>query len=92
MRIGWVVAWIGRAMDTQTRIMAPAWRIAFGEGYSLEQWVELLKSLTILKPWIPIWRFQELAMKGLRKRHEAEPADLDPRFVLRATCKLPGLG
>ena len=74
------------------RIASLVWRIVFGEGYSLDEWADLLESLKILSPWEPIWRFQELVERGLRKKHTAEPADLEDREVLRAACKLMSTG
>jgi hypothetical protein len=55
------------------RIASLVWRIAFGEGYSLDEWAGLLESLTLLSPWECVWRFQELAEKGLRRGHNVEP-------------------
>ena len=74
-------------------IASLVWRIAFGEGYSLDEWAELLRSLSILSPWECIWRFQELVEKGLRRRHRAggEPS-LGDRDALRAACKMLGSG
>ena len=42
------------------RIASLVWGIAFGEGYTLDEWIDLLESLKILSPWGCIWRFQEL--------------------------------
>ena len=64
----------------------------FGEGYTLDEWAYLLESLKILSPWECIWRFQELVEKGLRKKHTAEPADLEDREVLRAARKYMSTG
>lgn len=85
-----MVELVGREMAE--RIASLAWRIAFGEGYTLEEWADLLESLKILSPWECIWRFQELVEKRLRKKHTAEPAELDDREVLRAACKHLGTG
>jgi hypothetical protein len=65
------------------RIASLIWRIAYGEGYTLDQWTDLLKSLSILSPWEAVWRFQSLVEKGLRKRHNEEPEDLRDRDFLR---------
>ena len=81
---------VGR--EEAERIASLVWRIAYGEGYSLDEWAGLLRSLTILSPWECIWRFQELAERGLRRRHDAEPVGLRDRDVLRAACKLLGTG
>lgn len=74
------------------RIASLVWRIAFGEGYTDDEWFKLLEGLKILSPWECIWRFQELAEKELRKRHDIEPANLRDREVLREACKLLGTG
>ena len=74
------------------RIASLVWRIAFGEGYNLDEWAGLLGSLTLLSPWECVWRFQELVERGLRRRHEAEPAELGDREVLRAACKRMATG
>ncbi len=76
---------VGR--EEAERIASLVWKICFGEDYSLEEWARLLESLTLLSPWECIWRFQELAEKGLRRRHDVEPASLDPKTVLRLACK-----
>jgi len=81
---------VGR--EEAERIAALVWKIAFGEGYTLEEWARLLEKLTILSPWEPIWRFQSLVEKGLRRRHSAPPADLRDWEVLRAACKYMGTG
>ena len=73
-------------------IASLVWRIAFGEGYTLEEWAGLLERLTILSSWECIWRFQELAERGLRRRHTAPPAKLRDWEVLRAACKHLGTG
>ena len=87
---GDMVELVGREMAEG--IAALVWRIALGEGYNLDAWADLREGLKILSPWECIWRFQELVEKGLRRRHEAEPASLDAREVLRAACKLLGTG
>jgi hypothetical protein len=74
------------------RIASLVWRIAFGEGYTLEQWADLLRSLSILSPWEAIWRFQNLVERGMRRRHNREPADLRDRDVLRTALKTLGTG
>jgi len=74
------------------RIVALVWRIAFGEGYTDEEWFKLLEGLKILRPWECIWRFQELVEKGLRKKRNAEPANMSDREILRAACKAMGTG
>ncbi len=74
------------------RIASLVWRIAYGEGYTLDQWADLLERLKIHSPWECIWRFQELAGNGLRKKHTAEPADIEDWEVLRAACKHLGTG
>jgi hypothetical protein len=74
------------------RIASLVWRIAFGEGYTLEQWADLLRSLSILSPWEAIWRFQDLVERGMRRRHNREPADLRDRDVLRTALKTLGTG
>jgi hypothetical protein len=74
------------------RIASLVWRIAFGEGYTLEQWTDLLRSLSILSPWEAIWRFQDLVERGMRRRHNREPADLRDRDVLRTALKILGTG
>jgi hypothetical protein len=74
------------------RIASLVWRIAFGEGYTLEQWADLLRSLSILSPWEAIWRFQNLVERGMRRRHNGEPADLRDRDVLRTALKTLGTG
>jgi len=56
---------VGR--ESAEGIAALVWRIAFGEGYTDEEWFKLLESLKILRPWECIWRFQELVEKGLKK-------------------------
>jgi len=71
---------------------ALVWKIAFGEGYTDDKWFKLLESLKILRPWECVWWFQELAEKGLRKRHDAAPANMSDREVLRAACKAMGTG
>ncbi|MEM1606456.1 MAG: hypothetical protein QXW41_09450 [Fervidicoccaceae archaeon] len=82
---------VGR--DEAEGIASLVWRIAFGEGYSLDQWADLLESLKILSPWECIWRFQELVEKGLRRKHEAPPLKMiNDREALRACCKHLGLG
>jgi hypothetical protein len=73
-------------------IASLVWRIAFGEGYTLEQWADLLRSLSILSPWEAIWRFQNLVERGMRRRHNREPADLRDRNVLRTALKTLGTG
>ena len=78
--------------ETAERIASLVWRIAFGEGYTLEEWASLLERLKTLSPWECIWRFQELAEKGLRRRHNAEPAELEDWEVLREACKHLGTG
>jgi len=85
-----MVELVGR--EEAERIASLVWRIVYGEGYSLEEWAGLLESLTILSPWECIWRFQELAGKGYRRRHDVEPANLRDREVLRYACKLLGTG
>ena len=80
---------VGR--DEAERIAALVWRIAFGEGYTLDQWADLLESLK--SPWECVWKFRELAGKGLRRRHEALPPEsIDDKEVLRACRKYLGLG
>jgi hypothetical protein len=74
------------------RIASLVWRIAFGEGYTLEQWADLLRSLSILSPWEAIWRFQNLVERGMRRRHNREPADLRDRDVIRTALKTLGTG
>ncbi|MEM4969644.1 MAG: hypothetical protein QXE01_00155 [Sulfolobales archaeon] len=37
-------------MDEAEAIASLVWRIAFGEGYSLDQWADLLESLKISSP------------------------------------------
>ncbi|MEM2472947.1 MAG: hypothetical protein QXQ96_10620 [Sulfolobales archaeon] len=74
------------------RIASLVWRIAFGEGYTLEQWADLLRSLSILSPWEAIWRFQNLVERGMRRRHNREPADLRDMNVLRTALKPLGTG
>ena len=81
---------VGR--EVAERIASLVWRIAFGEGYTLGEWASLLESLSVLSPWECVWRFQELAEKGLRKRRSAPPAELRDRDVLRAACKALGTG
>lgn len=81
---------VGR--EEAERIAALVWRIAYGEGYTLGEWAGLLESLKTLSPWDCVWRFQELAEKGLRRRHTGEPANLDDREVLRAACKYMSTG
>jgi len=81
---------VGR--ESAERIAALVWKIAFGEGYTDDEWFNLLESLKILSPWECIWRFQELASRGLRRRHNAQPADLNDKEVLRAACKEMGTG
>ncbi|MEM1610311.1 MAG: hypothetical protein QXQ57_01530 [Sulfolobales archaeon] len=79
--------------DEAEAIASLVWRIAFGEGYTLDQWADLLESLKTLSPWEAIWRFQELAEKGLRRKHEAPPPKtISDREALRAACKYLGLG
>ena len=78
--------------ETAERIASLVWRIAFGEGYSLDEWASLLERLKTLSPWECIWRFQRLAEKGLRRRHNAEPAELEDWEALRAACKHLGTG
>jgi hypothetical protein len=72
------------------RIASLVWRIAYGEGYTLNEWADLLRSLAILSPWEAIWRFQELVERGLRRRHNREPANLRDRDVLRTALKILG--
>ncbi|PUA33387.1 MAG: hypothetical protein B7O98_02895 [Zestosphaera tikiterensis] len=79
-------------LEESKKIASLVWKIAFGEGYIDEEWFKLLESLKILSPWKCIWKFQELAEKGLRKRHNTEPAKLRDRDVLREACKLLGTG
>ncbi len=74
------------------RIASLSWRIAYGEGYTLDQWAGLLERLKIHSPWEYIWRFQELAGKGLRKKHTTEPADIEDWEALRSACKHLGTG
>jgi len=81
---------IGR--EEAERIAVLVWRIAFGEGYTLEEWTKLLEKLTVLSSWEHVWRFQELVEKGLRRRHSAPLADLRNWEVLRAACKYMGTG
>jgi hypothetical protein len=51
------------------------WRIAFEEGYSLEEWADLLKSLKILPLRKAIWRFQELAEKEVEEVQSTSSED-----------------
>jgi len=81
---------VGR--ESTERIASLVWKIAFGEGYTDEEWFRLLESLKILRPWKCIWKIQELASKGLRKKHNAEPANLSDREILRVVCKALGTG
>jgi len=81
---------VGR--EEAERIAALVWKIAFGEGYTDDEWFNLLESLKILSPWECVWRFQELASRGLRKKHSVEPANLSDKEVLRAACKEMGTG
>jgi len=74
------------------RIASLVWKIVYGEGYTLDEWANLLESLSTLSPWQCIWRFQELAERGLRRRHDAEPANLNDKEVLRIACKILGTG
>jgi len=75
------------------RIACLVWKIAYGEGYTLDEWAQLLTSLRTLSPWECIWRFQTLAEQRLRHPHpHCEPAHLDEREVLRAACKSLGTG
>lgn len=79
--------------DEAERIASLIWRIAFGEGYTLEEWADLLEGLKTLSPWECVWRFQELARRGLRVKHEAPlPRTINDREALRACCKYLGLG
>ncbi len=81
---------VGR--DEAEEIASLVWRIAFGEGYSLDEWASLLESLSILSPWECIWIFQDLAARGLRRRHSARVSNLSDRDVLRVACKMLGTG
>ena len=81
---------VGREMAEE--IASLVWRIAFGEGYTLEEWAGLLERLKILSPWECTWQFQELVERGFRKRHNAKPARLRDWEVLRAACKYMGTG
>jgi len=75
------------------RIASLVWRIAYGEGYSLEEWARLLSRLKVLSPWTCIWRFQELVDRGLRRRHTSNPPpDMKDWEALRAACKILGTG
>jgi hypothetical protein len=56
----------------------------------LDQWTDLLKSLSILSPLEATWRFRSLVEKGLRKRHNEEPEDLRDRDFLRTALKTLG--
>lgn len=86
-----MVKLVGR--EEAERIASLVWRIAFGEGYTLDEWASLLKSLKVLSPWECIWKFQELAEKGLRKKHVAPlPRTISDREALRACCKYLGYG
>lgn len=78
--------------DEAERIASLVWKIAYGEGYTLDEWAFLLDRLRILSPWKCIWRFQELVEKGLRRRHDAEPADIEDWEILRTACKYMGTG
>ena len=81
--VGWEMA---------ERIASLVWKIAYGEGYTLDEWAGLLKSLKTLSPWECIWRFQELASKGLRRKHDVEPANIEDREILRTACKHQATG
>ena len=86
---------IARAVGSREvaeRIASLVWRIAFGEGYTVDEWANLLKSLETLSPWECIWRFQELVAKGFRKRHGAPPIELSDREILRYACKAMSTG
>jgi len=69
------------------------WAIAYGEGYTLGEWASLLESLRTLSPWEAIWRFQELASRGLRRRRPGKRGDWqEDREILRTACKILGTG
>jgi len=64
---------VGR--DEAEAIASLVWRIAFEEGYSLEEWADLLESLKTLPPRKAIWRFQELAEKEVEEAQSTSSED-----------------
>jgi hypothetical protein len=80
---------VGR--EEALRIASLVWRVAYGEGYTLDKWASLVEGLRTLSPWPCIGRFQYLAGRGLRRRHTAlQPKTINDKEALRAACKTLG--
>ena len=70
-------------------VAAAVWKVAMGEGYTVDEWYQLLRMKPLAQPLDCIWRFQWMVEKGWRRRPKAKPhPQVEDILVIHYACKL----